>query len=156
MHIKWSRLVSCDKVDKSKIEQQTCYEANKGAFINDVMQFWPRITPPLPPSLTLKWVFYLHLHKECHKITIPLLAWRHLWTPPKTHLSDCFFYEIFNAHCCLQPNKMKLSTIWCIKTGFDCKTSIKENYKHTCSKSKTCFVSTAVSVKTNSFIIAMS
>ena len=97
--------MSCDKVDKSKIEQQTCYEANKGAFINDVMQFWPRITPPLPPSLTLKWVFYLHLHKECHKITIPLLAWRHLWTPPKTHLSDCFFMKFLMLIVVCNPTK---------------------------------------------------
>ena len=30
----------------------------------------PKLTPP-PPSVTLKWLFYLHLHTECHKITYP-------------------------------------------------------------------------------------
>ena len=29
-----------------------------------------KLTPP-PPSIAQKWVFYLHLHTECHKITYP-------------------------------------------------------------------------------------
>ena len=32
--------------------------------------FDPKLTPP-HPSVMLKWVFYLHLHTECHKITYP-------------------------------------------------------------------------------------
>ena len=47
------------------------YVTAKGAFINDVTEFRPKIIPP-PPSVTLKLVFYLHLHIECHKITCPL------------------------------------------------------------------------------------
>ena len=34
-------------------------------------KFQEFLTPPPPPSVTLKWVFYLHLHIECHKITYP-------------------------------------------------------------------------------------
>ena len=47
--------------------------------------FDPKLTTP-PPSVMLKWVFYLNFHTECHKIpyplSIPLLARRHLRMVP--------------------------------------------------------------------------
>ena len=48
----------------------------KRAFINDVTLCVPN-TDPRSPSVTLKWVFYLYLHTECHKSTysLPILAW---------------------------------------------------------------------------------
>ena len=72
-----------------------------GAFINNVTQFWLKIEPQIHPthSVTLKWVFYLHLHTYCHKITDSLallFTWRQLWMPPKTLHRKYKLYQKIN------------------------------------------------------------
>ena len=57
----------------------------------------PKTNPP-PPPVTLKWVFYLHLHAECHKITYPLspylrdviYEWSLLMNQQQTNLAKMF------------------------------------------------------------------
>ena len=48
--------------------------SNKGAFINDVKQIWPKIDPP-SPSVTLKWLFHWQLSTACHIIQYPPLPY---------------------------------------------------------------------------------
>ena len=46
------------------------------AFKNDVMQFYPKVSPP-QPSVTLKLMFDLQTY--CHKMTYPLLDFMYEW-----------------------------------------------------------------------------
>ena len=50
-----------------------CQQRDKGSFINDVTQIWPKMTPPPSPSVTLKkLLYYLQLYIQLHKSSYPL------------------------------------------------------------------------------------
>ena len=55
---------------------------NKGPFIHDGTQ--TQNWTPLPPSVPLKWPNYLQLYTVSQEyLPSSLIAWRHLWIPPK-------------------------------------------------------------------------
>ena len=61
---------------------------------------------PPSPSVTLKVVVYLHLHKECHKSTNPLHVWRHLWMSPNKKMFIRLRFgklSLFDLSCCIFP-----------------------------------------------------